>query len=294
MDKEQFVTLTYDTFHLLESAGDLSPNNEDINTCLSAFVSAVLNNSHDTGLKGVLKDDRLQRIRPKMMELLSRAEYEMETHFGEYFASKENVTPDTLEDFWYRGCYERLVQHEVNAYRGICAKDDDLSAKKIAFVGAGPLPLTMIDWHLQTGADVTGIDISKEACDISNKIFNNMGLSDTLRHAHSDGQNFDYTGFDLVEIAALVPNKARIAQKVRADAPNAIIAIRSVEGLKGALYEQVNLLSFRGTGLRPSVKTPSTGDVINTTIFLKPTPSNAPECDLCGRCIGLSALDAVA
>src|SRR5688572_10870754 len=103
----KFVQQVLDTDRILKDAKDLSPNNSLINKCLSAFVGAVLDCSQSPFAESVLLNPQIQKIRPGLLEKLSKAEFLMELDVGKMFAERGPFTPDGLNDFRYRGYYEK-------------------------------------------------------------------------------------------------------------------------------------------------------------------------------------------
>ena len=270
-----FIELSVETFEILDKETDLSPRNEKVNSCLSDFVEAVLDVSLDPSSLSTLSHPTIQRIRPALLEKLSQAEYEMERYFGEMFASRDHVTPEDLNDFWYRDCYQNLVAQEIDTLRqvGIDANSDT----QICFVGSGPLPMTAIDMHLQTGARIICVDNDDDAIDLSRKMIANMGLSDQIEVHHADGNSFDYTGNNVVFVASLVGDKNSVIAKIRTDAPEAQVAVRSVEGLKAMLYEPVATDEFSANGYSFLEKSTDGPGTINTTLFFTPDTTSTPN-----------------
>ena len=264
---EEFITITQQTHDTLIGAEDLSPANEDINKCLSAFVSAVLNVSDDN-VPDILGSARIQELRHGMLPRLSVAEFEMEKHFGQHFANAGAIHTTNLDEFWYRQCYKDLVQEEVDAGRSLGITFNEHS--RICFVGSGPLPMTAIDMHLITGAQITCIDCDENAVELSSKMIENLGLSDVIHVSKSEACDVDYGQGDVIFVASLVANKKDVVAKIRETAPHAYVGVRSVEGIKAMLYEPVNHDAFTENGLTYLGSSQDTHGTINTTLFFKP------------------------
>ena len=266
--KEAFVKAAQDTYETLDMQKDLSPKNPAVNACLSAFVGAVLNVSKHPHAKDVIEDPQIKALRPKLLTFLSKAEYEMEKHFAELFAARPSLKEQDLKDFWYRNCYHQLIAEELKVLRQTETSPD----KPVAFVGSGPLPLTAIDFNLQSGRKVTCIDSNTDAVRLSRSMISNMGLSDKINIVHTEGASANYKEFGMVMIASLIPQKENVLARIRETAPEAIVAVRSVEGAKAMLYEEVDPKDFEKAGLTLVSSTRDTSSTINTTLYFKPAP----------------------
>jgi SAM-dependent methyltransferase len=88
----------------------------------------------------------------------------------------------------------------VNAVRISDVKSTD----KVLFIGSGIFPSQCITIAEESGANVTGIDNSKKAIDLSIKYLDKVGLSDKIRIEYADGVNYPVQDFDVVFIAVNV------------------------------------------------------------------------------------------
>ncbi|NCC21244.1 MAG: nicotianamine synthase [Alphaproteobacteria bacterium] len=269
-----FISLIRQTYESLGREVDLSPANERVNSLLRTFVDAVLHVSSVHATASILENPDVRNIRKPMLEKLSHAEYLMERYFAQQFGAQCPLTASDLDQFWYRTCYRNLVDAEVTAMASVLRSGSALSGK-IAFVGSGPLPLTAIDMHFATGADVLCIDSDADAVRLSRQMIANMGLQHKIGvHRHA-GETFDYAGCDVVMVASLVPEKDSVVRRIQATAPDAAIGVRSVRGLKALLYEPVNEHAFDDLGLRHVSSSKDSSETINTTHFLRPAPYGA-------------------
>lgn len=245
---------------------DLSPANPKVNACLSAFVRAVL------ACPGVGSDDILAapgvRVKRQMLlPKLSAAEYEMELFYARKLAARDVLTDDDLNTFIYRKNYDELVREEISAARAVNALPN---AKPVVFVGSGPLPLSAIDMHKQTGLPVICVDSDPVAIDVSRRIVMALGLGDAIQIVESNGEEFDYSGAGLVMVAALVAAKDTVLNRIREMAPRAAVAVRSAEGVRTLLYDDVNPDGFNRAGYTYAGKSDATSTIINTTLFFHP------------------------
>jgi hypothetical protein len=105
---------------------------------------------------------------------LAVAEGEMERFWGETFCAPGRLEAAGFEDFIYWNCYRYLVGAEL----GSLPPGLDLGqGESIAFVGAGPLPLSAIIMHLSTGRRVTCIDRDPRACALACELCRRAALA---------------------------------------------------------------------------------------------------------------------
>ncbi|MAQ71528.1 MAG: nicotianamine synthase [Alphaproteobacteria bacterium] len=264
--QSDFIAAAKHTHQELSRQNDLSPANDKVNRCLSDFVNAVLNFSVEQDAAKVLETEEIQNLRPELLSYLSRAEFEMETYFAKIFAQMPVIEEKDLDLFWYKQCYQDLVDAEIEQLDTLDISPD----AEIAFVGSGPLPLTAIEYYLQTGNKMTCFDTDAEAVRLSRQMIQNMGLSDVIEVRHQAGEDADYSQFDVVMVASLVKDKEKTLDRIRTTAPDAKVAVRSVEGVKAMLYEVVNKDDFEAHSLKYAGSTKDDPATINTTLFFRP------------------------
>jgi hypothetical protein len=263
MNKEELIALVLEAHGTLGRESDLSPDNPVINGVLSRLVQGVMEGCAPGDVDEVLREPRVRAVRGRLLERLAVAEGALEAHWGEILCGRASLTADNFSDFIYWGCYRQLVQDEVRCWpRGLALGE----GQSIAFVGAGPLPLSAILLHTGTGARVTCIDVAPEACRLASRLCRKAGLTG-IDIACACGAEFDYTGHPAVLVASLVRDKRTVAQRIWERCPHAIVALRSAEGLSTLLYDPVDETELEATGCRLLARTPHNPRVINTTLF---------------------------
>lgn len=291
-DSDQtYIKLARQVHTYLGHQRDLSPDNNGVNYLLSRFVTATLNGS-DLRYQSVLDSPEVQKIRPSLLEMLSGAEYEMEVHWGDHFANKGAMQPEDLDEFWYRDCYANLIAEEISALKKVDVEPNH--EHSIVFIGSGPLPMTAIDMHLQTGAKIVCVDNDEKAVTVSRQMIDNLGLSDVIEVYHSSGEDFDYGGNDIVFVASLISQKEGVVERIRETAPKAIVGVRSVEGIRAMLYEPVQENAFTSNGLKFAVKTQDehNGTTVNTTNIYFADQLPSAKCGMCRNdCLSNRMLD---
>ena len=83
----------------------------------------------------------------------------------------------------------------------------------------------------------------------------------------NDGALHDYTEFDLVWIASLVPNKEEILECIFQTNPDTTVAIRSVDGIRQLLYEPVDATKFSKVACEEVGRTIADTFTINSNMY---------------------------
>lgn len=270
-EEDKLISLFRQTFNTLASQTDLSPNNPLINESLSRYVGAIVEADEAIADKDRVLDDPFVRSKmPEMMNLLSRAEFAMEQYFAKLLAQDGPMPLSGLRRFWYRANYEALVQNEVGGIRSFAKGTDILGdPRPMAFVGSGPLPLSAVDYHLQTGKPCVCIELDAQAVEDSRKLIANLGLSDVIAVVRQDGSKTDYSPYSMIFVAALVENKDQVLDRIRDTASNAMIGVRSADGLKKLLYTPVNITQVEQRGFAHCGTTHGTPEAVNSTCFFR-------------------------
>ncbi len=281
---EEFIGLVIKVSETLKSnAGDLSPENQAVTTCLTHFVAAVLDlkKTGDPALEGrIMRDETVRMRREDMLNHLSDAECCMERYFAESLTQYPALSAQSLDDFPYRANYRRIVEDEIAAIRKAGL---DLSGKRIVFAGSGPLPLTAIEMCYALPDEdihIICLDTDREAVRLSSSLIERLGLSERITVRHGDAENFDFrdtgplsgSAPDLVYIASLICEKSRVLTRIKTTCPGAFVAIRSVEGIKTLLYEPVDPREVTEYGYTNVGKSPDAPDTINTLLIFAPEP----------------------
>lgn len=265
-----FITAAQETYNFLDQQTDFSPNNKAVNRCLSDFIDAVLgtNNATTTPQSSIMNAKGIKKISQPLRSYFYRAEFETEYHFAK---KQYHSIEDLYQAYNFGDPYSDLIKEELQSMQK--AGMEIHEASNIVFVGSGPLPITAIEMHLQTGAQITCLDHDTDAVTVSRNVIRNLGLSGAIHIHQSDGNIFDYNNNDMVFVASMVHEKESVVAQIRQTSPKANICIRSVEhGVKEMLYEAVPIenivahgLSYRGQSKDVKHST------INTMLLFSPS-----------------------
>ena len=254
---------------------DLSPCNPRINTALSALVQGVMAGCPPGEAARVLADHRIAAIRDTLVQRLALAEGAMERHWARAFCGRTSLAAADFGAFIYWECYRHLVEAELTSLVPHLNLD---KTESIAFVGAGPLPLSAIIMHLRTELRVTCIDADAEACSLARELCSKAGLTG-IEVRCACGARYDYALNPVVVVASLVPDKAQVMLRIGATRLAAVVALRSVEGLRTLLYDPVDETELAALGCGYLGRTGYNPRAINTTLLYNASPARRRATD---------------
>jgi hypothetical protein len=239
----------------------------------------------------ILDTPAVRRIAPGLRLLLAHAEHEMEHFCASAMVGGETGAEERFSSyrhFIYRGNYEALVAAELHAIEWHThARPIGTGGESIAFVGAGPLPMSAIMFHQRTGLQVTCIDNDEKSCQLARQLVlhlaaNETGLKDLNKAIHivnASGEEHHYGTHPIVFIANLVEDKIPIIMRI-ANTSNAATTtvIRSAEGLSTLLYRPEDCIVAQEKYNAHLVgKTRLSAEAINTSFVYRFPSALAPE-----------------
>lgn len=167
-----------------------------------------------------------------------------------------------LQSFPLYPRYESLVKNMIEA-RPIMPKS------RIAFIGCGPVPISLILLSRFYEVKSIGLDSSSQAVVLSQKVIEHLGLTQDIRIIHGDETCLKELDWSMVLVAALAEPKARIFQNLRrilnTDNGHRGIIFRTYTGMREVLYEPVKTEDIKG--FKITLQIFPTGRVNNTTVF---------------------------
>jgi hypothetical protein len=269
MTKDELVVRVLEAHETLHGQADLSPRNPKVNAALSALVHGIMEGCPPGEVKDVLDDPAVRAIRGELVAKLAIAEGEMERCWGELFCARAHMPVADFRDFIYWDCYRHLVENEL---RTLPHRLRPATGQSIAFVGAGPLPLSAIIMQARTGLRMTCIDVDPRACSLAQALCHKAGLAD-IDVICARGESYDYRNCPVVFIASLVRDKGRVVARARETRLRALVALRSAEGLCTLLYDPVDENQLEAAGCRLAGRTRYIPQAINTTLFYEVAPA---------------------
>ncbi len=134
-----------------------------------------------------------------------------------------------------------VTRNYLARYRGLAAAEVALArvgpADRVAFVGAGALPITALEYIRTTGCHVDGIEILGERAEAARAVIDRLGFSERLTMINADGRTVDFSEYSVILVGVLAEPKAAIfARLAGTAAPEARVICRTTEGLRQLIY----------------------------------------------------------
>ncbi|MDD4557240.1 MAG: nicotianamine synthase family protein [Alphaproteobacteria bacterium] len=225
---------------ILSAQKDFSPDNNIINTYLTNLIndSLVCNKFMCENCPNLMNKFCQCNLTNSLRDISYKSEVEMEKFWGKKFANLSNISYESLKSFWYFKQYHHITSQEKSLI-DLCEN----KISKIAFIGSGSLPLTavILDYISDNKYEIDLIDLDAEAIEIS-KIYCSK-ISPRLNFICSDCLEVDYSTYDLVFVASMIPCKQELIEKIYNQNVQKII-VRDAEKLSQLFYTPVNFEDF--------------------------------------------------
>lgn len=171
----------------------------------------------------------------------------------------------TLQSFPLYPRYEALVKNQIEL--GHIER-----YSRLAFIGCGPVPSTLILLNRLAGIRSVGLDVSDKVVALSKQVINSFGLEKKIDIVHGDETLLRNLDWDMVLVAAMADPKERIFRNLRLimrekDKTDARVFFRTYTGMRAILREPVSEDDIEGFRI---VKTfYPVGRVNNTIVVAK-------------------------
>lgn len=249
---------------------DLRPSAET-NAVFGRLVDLCVSVEEAVAVDVLAHPDAPELLR-SLRTLSAAGETLLEQHWaGELARARDAWT--VLNHFPYLGNYRELVRLERAA--AIAGGVDELGT--VAFLGAGPLPLTGLVLAHEYGVGVANVDCDGHACELAASATEALGLSDRVSTVHTDAaeaaRREDVGSADVVVLAALVGADNAEKQPILDALAGRLhrrtrLLIRTAHRMRTALYPAVSLDELRG--FRPLLELHPHSDVINSVLVVQP------------------------
>lgn len=213
---------------------------------------------HLAGL--ILEEPDIRRELPVIRSYYSLFFSIHEMHLAEKLLKSE-APWETLKSFPLYQRYEALVRNQIESMPP--APDC-----KLAFIGCGPVPMSLILLNRLYGIRSIGLESSYEAAKLSKKVIQCLGLEKEIEVIHGDDSHLHKLDWDIVLVAALAEPKARIFQNLREvlkERQHVPVIFRTYTGMRALLYKPVQPGDIKGFKIVKEIL--PTGRVNNTTVF---------------------------
>lgn len=180
------------------------------------------------------------KITPKVREInhiCSNAEYQMELYYANQIIHSENPK-EALANFIYFDNYKKLSALE---YNNIILFQDKIQT--MLFIWSGPLPLSAILYAQNYDIEITLMDISESALEISQKLILKLGLENKFHFISGDAQNIQTEKkYDVVIGASLIFEndfQQQILENIYKNISCNYFLVRSSNGIRQLMYKKV-------------------------------------------------------
>ena len=214
---------------------------------------------HLAGL--ILKEPDIQRELPVIRSYYATFFNIHEVHLANELL--KSVTPwESLKCFPLYPRYEALVRNEIDAMH---IMPDSI----LAFVGCGPLPVSLILMNHLYSIRCVGVDSSSETVRLSKQVIQYLGLGKEIEIIHGNHSCLQGLDWDAVLVAALAEPKAQIFQSLREILKKrdsyVPVVFRTYTGMRAILHKPVQSSDIEGFRIVKEIL--PTGRVNNTTVF---------------------------
>lgn len=239
MTEPEIISLIDNSYRILRTQNDYSPNNQTINNVLGKLVLSLIdkNGLSEKFCNKVLSDKRIAPSILPIRSLCQKAECEMEKFWSKRFSNLGRNEFEKLKEFWY---YQQYYQITVNEKSFIDTHNPN--AKNIAFIGSGPLPMTAIILKHLKDYNLDLIDKDSKAIALSQEMCKN--LYPDINFICGDAMENNYKKYDIVFVASMVTNKIKLIEKLYNDRVKHII-VRDAEKFSQLFYEKLDTDIFR-------------------------------------------------
>ena len=214
---------------------------------------------HLAGL--ILEEEEIQSVLPIIRTYYATFFAIHEAHLAERLIRAADPW-ETLKSFPLYPRYKTLIQTQM-------ASTSDLQFTKLAFVGCGSVPMSLILMARFYGTRSLGLDVSRDSVLSAQAVIRSLGLEDRIEIIQGDERLLRDLRWDAVLIAALAEPKERIFRNLRRilNEQNRHVPViyRTYTGMRAVLYEPVSPEDAKG--FRIVKKIFPTGRVNNTTIL---------------------------
>ncbi|MBB3111508.1 hypothetical protein FHS18_003576 [Paenibacillus phyllosphaerae] len=269
------VALVEDVFEVLQRERDLTPANDAVTSMIERLKSQLRLHYEPEEIGEVLNNERIRSFHGELLAKLSAAESETELYDSRTLCATNYSGLQLITGLPYWGIYEALVGQELAILRNYIGRD--LAGMKVVFVGSGPMPLSAILIHLYSNAEVTCLEINPAAFEASRTLLERLGLQDRVTVRQVNGDAFDYGDYPIIFVASLVTDKAHVLEQIRCKQPDALVAVRTAEGMRQLMYETLDERLLKSQGWQILGRTtPQENLVINSTLFMQFTLHSTP------------------
>lgn len=221
-----------DVYQKMGAWDDLSPYNVELNASLGGLITHV-EQWLDLGYGPYLIAlPQLQEVKEELPKLCAKAEGEMEIYWANYFGNCYQLNDTILRDFWYYDNYRDIVQAEIELLRQHAP-----DIKGFSFVGAGPLPMTvLVAAQLLPDAVFECVDWDKDACAKAQNLIDKFNLAGRIRIVHASAQDYVPPKEMIPIVASLIEGKSAVYDLYKKSGVSSFL-VRDAEDIYQFIYK---------------------------------------------------------
>ena len=224
--REDFIKAINDSYKLLSTARDLSPDNEAVAKSIMNLRQILTECVSPEMTKFLLTAPELKEARKNLPELCGRAECETEKHWARTLLAQPACD---ITEFLYYPKYKALCSGEFDLFR-------QYSFNRISFLGSGAMPMTAFMLaHMHPNVPIVCVDSDEEACNLSRQLCEKLGLQNRMTILHMKAIDYIPVKNELVFCAALLEGKKEIYEHL--DKYSSALIVRDAEGPYQFLYK---------------------------------------------------------
>lgn len=160
--------------------------------------------------------------------------------------------------------YEALIRTQMNAL-------DLPIPQRPAFIGCGPMPLSLILMHQLYGVKSIGVDMNPQAVALARQCVEQLNMSEAITIIQGNEESLRDMDWDLVVIAALAEPKEKIfagLRQIMAVYGKKPVICRTYSGLLTLLHPPIKVDDYKGFRIQHEIR-PGTNRVNNTLLQLE-------------------------
>lgn len=268
--RDSFIAFIREVNELLQREADLSPANPPVANMIRRLSLLLRCRYLPEEVQSILSHEYIRMNQRNLQNKLSEAEFLAELSDSRHICESEDSVMDIVKKLPSWNIYMALVGAEFSTLHRLVPQNSAADKLPIVFVGSGPLPISAIMLHLFSDAEVICLEIDAAAYDVSCSLLEHMGLGTKVRVVMENGSKFDYSPYSRIFVASLVKNKQAVLEQISRTSPNALVAVRTAEGMRRIMYESMDESQLHQQGWRILARTwPDENLVINSTLFLE-------------------------
>jgi hypothetical protein len=166
-----------------------------------------------------------------------------EVHLAEQLLESSNPWV-TFSQFPLYPRYEALIKNQMEV-------NEIGMGSRLAFIGCGPVPSSLILLNRLVHIPSVGIDTSKNAVDIARQVIQHLGLETEINIVHGDETLLQQLDWDMILVAAMASPKERIFRNLRlimqeSGKTDALVFFRTYSGMRAILHAPVTPDEIKG------------------------------------------------